>query len=111
MARPDGASRRERSDRWQHQRNGAEMRDATEALAPSTRTMRASVDPAQAAPQLGGHGVEHGLDVGRRATDDAQDLARRGLLLEGLGDLCMGIRKGAVLLLKLREQTRRSRWR
>jgi hypothetical protein len=27
-------------------------------------------------------GVKHRLDVGRRARDDAQDLARRGLLLK-----------------------------
>jgi len=28
--------------------------------------------------------IEHGLDVGRRAADDAQNLARRGLLLASL---------------------------
>jgi hypothetical protein len=32
-------------------------------------------------------GVEDRLHVGRRAADDAQDLARRGLLLERLGEL------------------------
>src|SRR5262249_33153054 len=30
-------------------------------------------------------GVEHRLDIGRGATDDPQDLGRRGLLLEGIG--------------------------
>ena len=43
------------------------------------------------------HGVEHGLDVGRRARDDAQDLAGRGLLLQGLGEV-------VVARLQLREQ-------
>ena len=33
--------------------------------------------------------VEDRLDVGRRARDDAQDLAGRGLLLEGLGEVAV----------------------
>ena len=44
-------------------------------------------------------GHEHGLDVRRRAADDAQDLAGRGLLLERLGQV-------RVLGLKLGEQPR-----
>src|SRR5215471_1723032 len=44
-----------------------------------------------------GHDVHHGLEVGRGAGDDPQDLRRRGLLLEGLGQL-------AVPRLELREQ-------
>ena len=42
-------------------------------------------------------GVEHRLDVGGRARDHAQDLAGRGLLLEGLGEV-------AVARLELLEQ-------
>jgi hypothetical protein len=48
--------------------------------------------------------VEHGLNIGRRARDHAQDFARGGLLIERLGDLGMGCREGLVLLLELREQ-------
>src|SRR5712692_8976443 len=44
-----------------------------------------------------GHGVEQRLDVRRRAADDAEDLARRRLLLQGLG-------KVAVARLQLLEQ-------
>ena len=33
--------------------------------------------------------VEHRLHIGRRAADDAQDLGRRGLPLEGLGELAV----------------------
>ena len=36
-----------------------------------------------------GDRVEDRLDVGRRARDDAQDLAGRGLLLEGLGEIAV----------------------
>ena len=46
--------------------------------------------------QAGGapcHGVEHRLDVGWRAADDAQDLARRRLLLERLGEAAVGVRQ------------------
>ena len=49
-------------------------------------------------------GVEHRLDVGRRARDDPQDLARGGLLLERLRDLGMGLREGQVLPFQLGEQ-------
>ena len=48
--------------------------------------------------------VEHRLDVGRRAADHPQDLARRRLLLERLGHLRVGLRDRAVLLLQFREQ-------
>ena len=51
-----------------------------------------------------GHGVEDGLEVGRRARDHPQDLARRRLLLQRLGHLRMGLRERPVLLLQLREQ-------
>ena len=47
--------------------------------------------------QTGGarqHRREHGLDVGRRAGDDAQDLGRRGLLLPARGSAA-GARRGA----------------
>jgi hypothetical protein len=38
----------------------------------------------------GRHGIEDGLDVGRRTADDAQDLAGRRLLLQGLGQVAVG---------------------
>ena len=71
-----------------------------------------AVEPEHDAPMSAPHsraallddGVEDRLDVGRRAGDDAQDLARRRLLLQRLGEI-------AVALLELREQARRSRWR
>ena len=44
-----------------------------------------------------GHGIEDGLHIRRRAADDAQDLARRRLLLQGLGEV-------AVAHLQLLEQ-------
>ena len=50
---------------------------------PSRRQMAASSD-SQRRAALSAIGVEHGLDVGRRARDDAQDLARRRLLLQCL---------------------------
>ena len=35
------------------------------------------------------HGIEHRLQVGRRAADDAENLAGRGLLLQRLGQLAL----------------------
>ena len=43
--------------------------------------------------------VEHGLNIRRRARDDTEDLARRRLLLQSLGEV-------GVLLLQLGEQAR-----
>ena len=73
------APRRERSDRWQHQRNGAEVRDATEALPFNAHGegIRRPANPRRS----GGHDVQHGLDIGRRAADDPEDLSRGRLLL------------------------------
>src|SRR5262245_24440971 len=51
-------------------------------------------------------GVEDRLGIRRRTRDDAQDLARRRLLLQGLGHLGMGVGQRAVLLLQLGEQPR-----
>ena len=51
-----------------------------------------------------GNRVEDWLDVGRRMADHAQDLARRRLLLQRLGDLRMSSGEGSVLFLELREQ-------
>ncbi len=51
----------------------------------------------RAARRVARDGVEHGLDVGRRARDDAQDLAGRRLLLQGLGEV-------AITGLQLREE-------
>ena len=48
--------------------------------------------------------VEDRLHVGRRATDDTKDLARRRLLVERLGHLGVGVRERSVLLLQFREQ-------
>src|SRR5260370_25478096 len=48
--------------------------------------------------------VEDRLDICRRAADHPKDLARRRLLLEGLGNLRMSSGEGAVLLLQLLEQ-------
>jgi hypothetical protein len=49
-------------------------------------------------------GVEDRLHVGRRPADDAQDLRRRRLLFEGLGNLRVSNGEGAVLFLELSEQ-------
>src|SRR5258705_6682381 len=51
------------------------------------------------------HGVEHRLDVGGRARDDAEDLARRRLLFEGFGHLLVRRRERLVPFPELREQT------
>ena len=48
--------------------------------------------------------VEDGLHVGLRLTDDTQDLARCGLLLQRLRYLRMGVGERTILLLQLREQ-------
>src|SRR5262245_38080808 len=48
--------------------------------------------------------IEDRLDIGLRLTDDAQALARRGLLLKSLTDLGMGPRQRRVLFLKFGEQ-------
>jgi hypothetical protein len=55
---------------------------------------------AQAPPALR-DGIEDGLNVYRRATDHAQDLARRRLLLEGFDNLSMSLCKREVLFLQL----------
>src|SRR5262249_54957244 len=49
-------------------------------------------------------GIEYWLYVGRRAADDAKDLARGSLLIERLGHLRMRLRQRLVLLLELLEQ-------
>ena len=46
-------------------------------------------------------GVEDRLHVRRRPADHTQDLRRRRLLLEGLGDLSVGLSERPVLLLQL----------
>jgi hypothetical protein len=46
-----------------------------------------------------GDRVQNRLDVRPRARDDPQDLGRRGLLVERLGDLGMGGGQRAFLLL------------
>ena len=51
-----------------------------------------------------GHDVHHELEIGRRARDDAKDLAGRCLLLQRLGHPGMGFGERLVLLLQLREQ-------
>ena len=58
--------------------------------------IRARRTPAHAFSAIG---VEHRLDVGRRARDHPQDLGRRRLLLQRLGQL------GGSALSELREQT------
>src|SRR5712691_692538 len=45
--------------------------------------------------------VEDWLHIGLGPTDDAQDLSRRRLLLEGFGNLSMSLCKGEVLFLQL----------
>jgi hypothetical protein len=45
-----------------------------------------------------------GLGVRRRPGDHAENLAGRGLLLQGFGHLGVGLRESLVLLLQLREQ-------
>src|SRR5262249_3466908 len=54
-------------------------------------------------------GIKHRLDVGRRAGDDAQDLARRRLLLERLGQLAVPrlqeFRRGLLLFPRLNQLT------
>src|SRR5215470_13486768 len=49
-------------------------------------------------------GIEHRLDVGWRATEDPQNLARRRLLIKRLGHLRVCLREGRVLVLQLGEQ-------
>src|SRR5215470_5669905 len=49
-------------------------------------------------------GVEHGLYIGRRATDNAKDLARGCLLLQRLGHLCVRRSQSLILSLQLREE-------
>ena len=59
------------------------MSDETEAVAVDLEDRGIEgVAQTGGAPQ---HRREHGLDVGRGAGDDAQDLGRRGLLLQRLG--------------------------
>jgi len=64
---------------------------------PEDRGVRRLAQPSRAL----GHGVEHRLDVGRRAADDAQDLARRRLLLQRLGEVAVGVRQLARARLHL----------
>jgi len=59
--------------------------------------------PAQVHRPLG-DGVEHGLDVGRRARDHSQDLSGGGLLLQRLGHLRVCFRKRPVFVSQLSEQ-------
>ena len=49
-------------------------------------------------------GIQHRREIECRAADDLEDLARRGLLLQRLADLGMGVRQRLVLILQLREQ-------
>src|SRR5215831_18034437 len=48
--------------------------------------------------------VEHWLHISRGLADHAQNLARRGLLLERLTHLRVGLRQRPILLLELREE-------
>jgi hypothetical protein len=52
-----------------------------------------------------GDGLHDWPQVGWRARDHPQDLARRSLLLQGFGHLIMGLRHRAVLLLQFRKQS------
>ena len=78
------------------------QRHQAQALALETvdRRIRRPADPGGAL----GDGFHDRLEIGRRARDDPQNLARRRLLLQGLGHLGMGLRERLVLLLQLREQ-------
>jgi hypothetical protein len=51
-------------------------------------------------------GLKHSTEVGRGRGDDPQHLSRRGLLLQGLGDLAVAFPKLGVPLLDLLEQPR-----
>src|SRR5262245_16597958 len=54
--------------------------------------------------RIGDDRVEYWLYVRRRSRNHTQDLARRRLLLQRLGDLGMSRRQRPVLILQLREQ-------
>src|SRR5262249_55378143 len=49
--------------------------------------------------------VENWLHISRGLADHGQDFRRRRLLVQRLGDLCMGRCEGAILLLQLGEQS------
>src|SRR5215470_882779 len=62
-------------------REPVERRDLEQLpVEPKHRAKRSIAEPRRACH----YGVEHWLDVGRRATDDAENLARRRLALERL---------------------------
>src|SRR5215471_10447574 len=62
-------------------REPVERRDLEQLpVEPKHRAERSIAEPRRACH----YGVEHWLDVGRRATDDAENLARRRLALQGL---------------------------
>src|SRR5215475_1392332 len=60
-------------------------RDHTAALTQSQRHIINSTNPCGALDD----GVEHRLDVRRRAADDAQHLRRCSLMLQGLAQFCV----------------------
>ena len=82
-SRGRAGERTPRRGRWGSRRDA--RRGGT---SPSRRQMADVERLAQASGALR-HGVEHGLDVGRRARDDAQDLACRRLLLQRLGQVAV----------------------
>src|SRR5205823_2628259 len=64
-----------------HVVDGHQVKEA--AIEPRYRAELRLAEPCRA----GDDGVEHRLNVGRRPRDDTQDLARRRLLLERLGQI------------------------
>ena len=82
---PGGRPTADRNQVWQYRSKRPELGDPPQPIAvdtPDDRVVRA----ADARGVLG-HRVHHGLQVGRRARDDPQDLPHRRLLLEGLRQL------------------------
>ena len=91
-------------DQWEGRRDGnwAVVSDEPELLALPAED--GGVERLAEARGALRQGIEHRLDVRRRAADDPKDLAGRCLLLQRLAHLGVRFRKGAVLFLQFREQ-------
>ena len=80
---PSERNRAHGSDGFVHSRTEVVGGDAMELL--PVEPPRRAGQPVEEAPRAPDDGVERRLDIGRRARDYPQDLGRRRLLLEGLG--------------------------
>jgi len=89
-------------DEPRHDGNGAMVSHNVEGAAAQSED-GGVISGAQARGALG-HGVQHGLQVGRGARDDPEDVGRRGLLLQSFTHLRVGFGQRAVLILEFRKQ-------